>query len=120
MKKIIYLLIITLFLTSCGVKKNTISTNNINKISVKNATFSGGDGSSYEKAIIIEAKNSTNGIAAEYKYLNQKYGRRGVDWQMIQQSLSYNKKKPFDVLKIKYKEKEINIYFEISSFFGKY
>ena len=120
MKKIIYLLFITLFLSSCGAKKNIVSANNTNTISVKNVTFSGGDGSSYEKAIIVKAKNSTDGIGAEYKYLDQKYGRRGVDWQMIQQSLSYKNNKPFDVLKIKYKGKVLNIYFEISSFFGKF
>lgn len=120
MKKIIYLLFITLFLSSCGVKKNTVSTNNTNKISVENVTFSGGNGSSFEKAIIVKAKNSTDGIGAEYKYLDQKYGRRGVDWQLIQQSLSHKNNKPFDVLKIKYKGKVVNVYFEISSFFGKF
>jgi hypothetical protein len=120
MKKFIYLLFIALLLSSCGAKKNTIVTNNTNIVSVKNVTFSGGDGSSFDKAIIVTAKNSTDGIAAEYKYVAKKYGRRGVDWKMIQQSLSYNKKTPFDILKINYKEKEINIYFEISSFFGKF
>ena len=119
-KKIFYLLFITLIFTSCGSKKNVISANTKNNISVKNVTFSGGDGSSYEKAIIVKAKNSSEGIGAEYKYLDQKYGRRGIDWQMIQQYLSYNNKKPFDILKIKYKGKVLNIYFEISSFFGKF
>ena len=70
MKKIIYLLFITLFLSSCGVKRNTVLTNNTNNISVKDVSFSGGDGSSYEKAIIVKAKNSTDGIGAEYKYLD--------------------------------------------------
>jgi hypothetical protein len=120
MKKLIYLLFITLLLSSCGTKKNVVIANNKNIVSVKNVTFSGGDGSSFNKAIIIKAKNSTDGIAAEYKYVSKKYGRRGVDWKMIQQSLSYNKKKPYDILKINYKEKEINIYFDISSFFGKF
>ncbi len=32
---------------------------------------------------------STNfeAISAEYKYLNQKYGERGVDWKLLRQAL---------------------------------
>ena len=120
MKKIIYLLFITFLLSSCGTKKSVVNNNTTNSINLKNVTFSGGNGSSYEKAVIIKAKNSRVGISAEYKYLEQKYGKRGIDWQFIQQALSYKNKKPFDVLTIKYKEKEFSVYFEISSFFGKY
>ncbi|MEE9407460.1 MAG: hypothetical protein V3V28_05240 [Polaribacter sp.] len=117
MKKIILCLLI--IFSACGSNKNVVKKKyKITKI--ENVEFSGGDGFSFEKAIIIKTKNSSKGIGAEYKYLDQKYGRRGIDWKMIQQSLSYKNKKPFDVLKIKYKGKEINVYFEISSFSGKY
>lgn len=117
MKKLIICL--SFIVIGCSSSKNL--TNNSNRVTrIDNAQFYGGDGSSFEKAIIIKAKTSSEGIAAEYNYLEKKYGRKYVDWQMIQQSLSYHNKKPFDILKIKYKDKTFNVYFEISSFFGKY
>lgn len=117
MKKLIICLLCIAF--SCSSSKN-ISENSNRITRIDNAQFYGGDGSSFEKAIIIKAKTSSEGIAAEYNYLEKKYGRKNVDWQMIQQSLSYHNKKPFDILKIKHNNKEFDVYFEISSFFGKY
>ncbi|HEY6161972.1 MAG TPA: hypothetical protein VI112_12135 [Bacteroidia bacterium] len=74
------------------------------------------DGSSYEKAIIIEETTETTGVAAEYKWLRDHY----PNYKMRSQSLSYHDGKPFDVLHIKVKRKKKNVYFDISNFFGKF
>ncbi|WP_439130824.1 hypothetical protein [Polaribacter sp.] len=117
MKKLIICLL--LVVSACATSKNTTK-KDVKITTIENISFSGGDGSSFKNSVIVNAKNSREGIAAEYKYLAKKYGRRGVDWQMIKQTLSYNDKKPFDVLSINYNSKKMEVYFEISSFFGKY
>lgn len=75
------------------------------------------DGSSFEKAIIVEKNNSMDGIAAEYAWIRNQYpGSKSLG-----QSLVFHKKKPFDIIKIITEEGiEKSIYFDISKFFGKY
>lgn len=83
----------------------------------------GGDGLSYETAIEIQgAANSSEGIPAEYAYISYEYGERGTDWRLMEQSLVHKGGKSYDVLKIYLiKEKEeIEVYFDISDFFGKW
>ncbi len=125
MKKIISFLWVLLLLTSCATSTKTtqVKKASSNTITLANGVvIKGGDGSSFEKAKIIIAKNSMIGIRSEYNYLSKVYGKRGIDWNLIQQSLNYHKKKPYNVLKIKLikTNKELEVYFEISSFFGKF
>lgn len=123
--KIILLSILSIVLFSCGSKKSVATTNqntSTSTITVSNGVkISGGDGSSYKNALIVQAKNSTDGIRSEYLYLDKKYGQRGKDWHFIQQSLSHKEGIPYDVLKIKTANgKTLNVYFNIKSFFGKF
>ena len=75
------------------------------------------DGSGYEKAIIIDKTNESDGVAAEYKWLREHY----PGYTMIRQSLQNKDNKPYDVLSIKTKDGENkDIYFDISNFFGKF
>jgi len=74
------------------------------------------DGSSYEKAIIIQDSTESAGIKAEYKWLNEHY----PGYKMKKQSLSFYKGKAYDILQFKYKGKKKKIYFDISNFFGKW
>ncbi len=68
------------------------------------------DGSSFKNAVIV------NNISEEYEWLGQYY----PGYKLIQQSLMYDKKQPFDVLDIKTIDGEsIIVYFDISLFFGK-
>jgi hypothetical protein len=68
------------------------------------------DGSSYEKAIVAKS------VPAEYAWLKKKY----PGYALRRQSLRTHDGKPFDVLEITLKGgKEIEVYFDISSFFGK-
>lgn len=68
------------------------------------------DGSSYERAVVVKS------IAEEYQYVK----RVCLDCQLLGQSLQYNEKKPYDVLRLQTsKGREVAYYFDISSFFGK-
>ena len=119
MRKVVILFIGLLAIASCSTPKNKVA----DQITLSNnVIIRGGDGSSFEKAKIVIAKNSRDGIASEYEYLGRKYGEMQQDWILIKQSLHHNKDKPFDVLRIKLikENKEMDVYFEISSFFGKY
>ena len=91
MKNLTSLLFIILIISSCSsVPKTSNNTVKSNQITLSNGVIiKGGDGSSYKKAKIIIAKNSTIGIRSEYEYLEKTYGKRGVDWMFIQQSLNY-------------------------------
>jgi len=90
-------LIIGLFIiTSCSATKNIEGTIR--------------DGSSFEKAIIVKS------IAEEYEYV----GKVCADCQVLGQSLVFEKKKPYDILKLKKSDgEEVSYYFDISKFYGK-
>lgn len=80
-------------------------------------TYEGGDGSSFEKAVVIVgAKNSMDGVPAERKWLEKKY--RG--YEKLKQALMEHEGKFFDVITIKTKKgREVIVYFDISGFFSK-
>jgi len=82
--------------------------------------YAGGDGSSKENAVIIKgAKSSMEGIGAEYRYLSEKFGERGKDWELILQSLIEDKGKRYDMMIVDLKDgTNTTIYFDISGFFG--
>ena len=68
------------------------------------------DGSSFEKAIVVES------VSEEYEWLGEYYPNH----KFKQQSLLFEKKQPYDVLEIETVDGEtINVYFDISKFFGK-
>ncbi|NQY07555.1 MAG: hypothetical protein HRT68_15505 [Flavobacteriaceae bacterium] len=68
------------------------------------------DGSSFEKAIIA------NSISSEYEYVRKVCS----DCQLLGQSLVFEKKKPYDILKLKKPNgEEVSYYFDISKFYGK-
>lgn len=75
------------------------------------------DGSSMQKAIIIQEITETPGVAAEYKWIKANYPGYGTQ----KQSLTISNKVPYDVLHIKNAEgDEKDIWFDISHYFGKY
>ncbi len=69
------------------------------------------DGSSFEKAIKV------NSIGEEYDYVRKVC----PSCKMQKQALVHNKKNPYDILYFKSPDgKEVQYYFDISSFFGKW
>ena len=117
MKKNIHFLIMLFFIASCA-SKNTNSYSKSSSISTEKVTYTGGDGSSYKNAVIINAKNSRTAKKAEYKYLDKKYTDR--KWKLVKKILTMYKSTPYYILTVKQKEKEFEVYFDISSFFGTY
>lgn len=84
--------------------------------------FEGGDGTSQVRAVIItNAETSYKGIQAETIWLEKNHGIRNLDWRMISQDLLEAKNKTYDVITIKKiaSKKEVKVYFDITSFYGK-
>ena len=109
MRKFSTLLLIVLFLGACSPHKRLQNSGMESRIE--------NTGLSYPSAVIIKEKAETTGVKAEYKWLEENY----PGYKMIQQSLNFKDKKPYDILKIKTAEgKTKEIYFDISNFYGKF
>ena len=130
--KTIFKLLLILFLgvaiQSCKAKKsssNSASAVTSDSAGIKSITYgkirySGGDGSTKEKAIkIMNAKGSSDGVSAEYYYIGKVEGERGKDWSMKKQALIMDSL-IYDKLIINAKGKEKEYWFDISDFFGKF
>jgi hypothetical protein len=84
---------------------------------VASVVYAGGDGSTLEKAVIVQTNTEKVGIRAEYAWLAQRYPGS----KRISQALFHKDGKSYDLLTIQTKNgKEVKTYFDISSFFGKY
>ena len=83
--------------------------------------FEGGAGESPAAAVVIKgAKDIVVGIAAEYYYLEKKYGQQNVNWKLISQNLLHKQDKHLDLLIIQLGDgSQKEIYFDITEFFGK-
>ena len=107
MKKYIFLVAGLCLLFSCAAKKKTIVT----------GSYSGGDGSSFENAVIINEIHDSRGVDDEYAWIKIHYPYATNNGQ----ALEYNGKKPYDILTITTRDnKTISVYFDISKFYGKF
>ena len=80
-------------------------------------SYSGGDGSSFDHAIIIKAPNEQSGVPAEYAYIARHY----PGYHRGSQTLLGHGKRAFDVLEFTTKDgKKKTLYFDITSFLGKF
>jgi len=82
-------------------------------------TYSGGDGSAPEEAIVIEGASSrAAGIRAEKRRLARLFGKEGADWRLQGQSLFVGDAQVIDKLTVETASGETEtLYFEISDFF---
>ncbi len=107
MRTLLVCLVLSLSIYSCSSSKQASSPVAVNSTN---------DGSSYEKAIVINAKNEQKGVAAEYEWLRNNY----PGYKLIKQSLQSKGQKHYDAMLIKTKQgEEKTIYFDITNFFGK-
>ncbi len=91
-----------LFISACAVRKMTVAS---------------GDGSSFEKAVVITETSEKQGVDAEYIWIRKTY----PDAKTSSQSLTYHDKKPYDILHITTADgKAMAVYFDISNFYGKF
>ena len=80
-------------------------------------SYSGGDGSSLQQAVIIKsAKNEEAGVAAERTWMEQRY----PGFHKGEQALLNSDGKHYDEIKITTREGHKTVYFDITDFFGKY
>lgn len=114
MKKILIHFIICSLIISCSTTKRLS-----NKTAVQENTtnLSRNDGSSYEKAIVINEKNESMGVSAEYAWLRQNYPGYSSKGQV----LNFHEKRPYDIITILTADGvEKMIYFDISKFYGNF
>ncbi|GAA4055659.1 hypothetical protein [Flavobacterium chungnamense] len=113
MKKVMFALFIV-FYTSCSSTKNTDSVSDTKETS---EVKSENDGSSYEKAIIIKAKDEMTGVNKVYSKLKELY----PGYKLISQGSGSKNGKHYDTMKIVTSDgEEKSVYFDITSFYGKF
>jgi len=82
---------------------------------------SGGDGSSDEQAVIINATSTIVGISEEYAYVERACGKKDVDFTLERQMHITKNERDYDVLHIIMKDgSKRGFWFDITSFFGKF
>ena len=84
-------------------------------------TYSAHEGKSIEDAIIItDVNDHFEGINAEYLYIENKFGRRGLEWQLVKQELLNENQQVYDRITIQLSDQtEISLFFNLTTFFGK-
>ncbi|MDR3697962.1 hypothetical protein [Mucilaginibacter sp.] len=110
-RAILFLFIICSLSISCSTSKKALHSNS--------ASFSTSesDGSSFDKAIVIQETHETPGIDAEYAWIRNKYPGS----QTNSQALVYHNKRPFDIIHIITSDNaKVDVYFDISNFYGKF
>ena len=84
--------------------------------------YAGGDGSTPQKAVLIQGVNSNRqGVQAEYEYLRRIFGERGKEWELKNQSVFQREDGSHidKITVIKSPKEEETIYFDVSNLFGK-
>ena len=128
MKQIIQIILFSILLISCSTSRysssnrsSTIDPNYWNiPPDLTNIVFEGGDGFSFENAIVIKNVTTTrDGIAAEYAYIEKKHGN---EWKLLKQALLTQNGRRYDVLTIQNMSDNATItyFFDITEFFGIY
>lgn len=87
----------------------------------RDSRYSGGWGQSFEDAIYINCNNTEDGIAAEYEYIENMFEELEIGYRVKRQELNHMENgKSFDVITLELIDKtEVNIYFEVSNFYGR-
>jgi hypothetical protein len=84
--------------------------------------FEGGPGDTLESAVIIRgAPNHTVGVQSEYRYLTEKFGQHGTDWELQSQALLEIGTRHYDEMSIKLSDgTQKSVFFDLTDFFGKW
>ena len=118
--KILALLICSSVIVACSSNKNTVegTTGNTDKPLPKTATTftAQRDGSSFERAIVIDEKTERAGIDAENAQLLALFPGS----KRVSQRMEVYKDKQHEIINISTPDgREVAVYFDISSYFGK-
>jgi len=61
-----------------------------------------------------------DGVNAEYNWLEEKFGKQNVFWELNDQELISDDDQQYDILRIKFQGGEIKeFWFDITNFYGK-
>lgn len=117
MRKLIVGISILAILASCSDSKNTGGRHNRHRHEIKNNRYNRQDGLSFNTAVFINEKSEMAGTRAEYEWIKSHY----TDYKIKSQSLTRRDGKPYDVIIITLRGgKDLNLYFDISKYFGKF
>lgn len=122
MKNLILIMLVLAGLSCKTANQPNLSASYGSAPDLTNISYEGGEGNSMETAIIISnAQNTRRGIAAEYAYLEKRYGEKNIAWQLKSQSLDRSTDKIYNIITIHTipEYKEITVYFDITEFYGK-
>ena len=115
--KILILFLATTILFSCSSSKKSSQNVGLSKGFPTSTPKPTDDGLSYSTAIVITEKTETTGVRAEYKWIGEHYS----DYKVKGQALTTHDNKPFDVITITLSNgKDLDLYFDISNYFGKF
>ena len=78
-------------------------------------SVSGGPGTAMDSAIVISADSSSDGLAAEYSVIRERF----PDWDLNGQSLRGEGSRYFDVFTLSKNGATIEVWFDITSLFGR-
>ena len=83
--------------------------------------LTGGNGSSKDQAIIIlNAKNESEGVDAEYSYIVEHFGEEDIYWKFLYQHFIDGGNKQYDILHVDVVDgAEKEFYFDITDFYAK-
>lgn len=121
MKKI-QIIVMLLLTFSASLAQNAEKTSLVVIPDATGIVYEVGKGEIFESAVKIKfAKNLSEGIEAEYKYLEKIYGIKDVDWKQIGKDSYKVKKKQYELIHIYVTAKDTfaTIYFDITDFYGK-
>ena len=84
--------------------------------------YCGGSGTSKEDAVVITAMSSSEGIRAEYTYIEEQCGRKDKDWMLVASALLTGRGgRHYDLIAVKLTRGPIRkFYFDITAFYGRF
>jgi hypothetical protein len=88
---------------------------------VLGALLEEGDGGTKESAVVINATSSIVGIDAEYQWLTTRFGKQDRDWKIDIRMQSDDNGQSYEMFVIELSDgSSKTIYFDISSFYGRF
>ncbi len=112
------LLCAVLVLSGCATDSNSPATSSAaSAVKPANTPAGSGEGSSFERAVVIQATNEGDGVKAEYTWIRANIsGGRPAG-----QSLQPHGNKVYDVVRVQLPDGSTRtVYFDITNFFGKF
>lgn len=119
MERFLLIAALLLVFTGCAGQRETVQQK---KKAVPAITFAGGNGDSFETAIIINGVDKqSESVAAEYRYLANLHGEKDKQWRVASQTITREEKNIYDVIEIEIipsSEKRF-YYFDVTRFTSK-